>query len=186
MTIPSSLQPSGRARLAVLALLLMIAGFPAAAFGYGSAGLTYDPPLHVALNHDDDAGTPITLPAEFGSEGPDAAVAQDAEPLLGSYGAHSAHSARDNRSAEAAAPAVERCCYTPRGAGAADDWCRASNMGPNRPGTLVPESFDLSVAGQKFSVHPNATKHMAEYATSTGGGSVPISSLAGSVEQAVA
>lgn len=76
--------------------------------------------------------------------------------------------------------------YTPSRTGAADDWWRASNVGPNRPGTLVPESFDLSVAGQKFSVHPNATKHMAEYATSTGGGSVPISSLAGSVEQALA
>lgn len=50
---------------------------------------------------------------------------------------------------------------TPRGTGVADDWWWASNVGPNWPGTLVPESFDLSVAGQKFSVHPNATKHMA-------------------------
>ncbi|MEX2555048.1 MAG: RHS repeat-associated core domain-containing protein [Actinomycetota bacterium] len=68
----------------------------------------------------------------------------------------------------------------------ADDWWGVSNVGRNRAGTLVPESFDLSVAGQKFTVHPNATKHMAEYATSHGGGgSVPISSLAGSVESAV-
>lgn len=67
----------------------------------------------------------------------------------------------------------------------ADDWWRASNVGRNRAGTLVPESFDLSVAGQKFAVHPNATKHMAEYATAHGGGSVPISSLAGSVDTAV-
>lgn len=68
----------------------------------------------------------------------------------------------------------------------ADEWWHASNTGPVRPGTLVPLSFDLSVAGQKFSVHPNATKHMAEYAATTGGGYVPISSLAGSVEAAVA
>jgi hypothetical protein len=67
----------------------------------------------------------------------------------------------------------------------ADDWWQVSNVGPNRAGTRVPESFDLSVAGQKFTVHPNATKHMAEYAKSRGGGSIPISSLAGSVETAV-
>ncbi len=46
-------------------------------------------------------------------------------------------------------------------------------------------SFDLDVAGQKFTVHPNATKHMAEYAISQGGGSVPMSLLAGAVEKAV-
>ena len=68
----------------------------------------------------------------------------------------------------------------------ADDFFQVSGAGANRAGTLVPESFDLSVAGQKFSVHPNATKHMAEYATSTGAGSVPMSSFAGSVETAVA
>jgi RHS repeat-associated protein len=68
----------------------------------------------------------------------------------------------------------------------ADDLFQVSGAGANRAGTLVPESFDLSVAGQKFSVHPNATKHMAEYATSTGAGSVPMSSFAGSVETAVA
>lgn len=67
----------------------------------------------------------------------------------------------------------------------ADEWWRVSNLGRNRAGTLVPESFDLSVAGQTFTVHPNATKHMAEYATSHGGGAIPISSLAGSVETAV-
>jgi hypothetical protein len=58
-------------------------------------------------------------------------------------------------------------------------------VGRNRAGTLVPESFDVSVASQKFTVHPNATKHMAEYATSHGAGSVPMSSLAGSLETAV-
>ncbi len=58
-------------------------------------------------------------------------------------------------------------------------------VGKLRAGTLVPESFDLAVAGQKFAVHPNATKHLAEYATSAGGGRVPISSLAGSVETAL-
>lgn len=73
----------------------------------------------------------------------------------------------------------------PRAIGStADDWWRVSNVGRSRAGTLVPESFDLSVAGQKFAVHPNATKHMAEYATSHGG-SVPFSSFAGSVERAV-
>jgi hypothetical protein len=57
--------------------------------------------------------------------------------------------------------------------------------GANRAGTFVPESFDLSVAGEKFSVVPNATKHMAEYATSTGAGSMPMSSFAGAVKTAV-
>ncbi|MEK7425513.1 MAG: RHS repeat-associated core domain-containing protein [Actinomycetota bacterium] len=69
--------------------------------------------------------------------------------------------------------------------GAEDDFFHVSGAGANRAGTLVPESFDLSVAGQKFSVHPNATEHMAEYATSAGAGSVPMSSFAGSVETAV-
>lgn len=73
----------------------------------------------------------------------------------------------------------------PQTTGLADDWWRVSNVGGNRAGTLVPESFDLSVAGQKFTVHSNATKHMAEYATGRGSGSVPFSSFAGSVERAV-
>lgn len=66
-----------------------------------------------------------------------------------------------------------------------DEFWKLSNVGKNRPGTLVPESFDIATAGQKFSVHPNATKHMAEYARSTGT-APPISSLAGSIETAVA
>ncbi|MBO8171734.1 MAG: hypothetical protein H0Z33_07585, partial [Bacillaceae bacterium] len=31
------------------------------------------------------------------------------------------------------------------------------------PGTNIPKSFELSVGGSKFWVHPNATKHMVEY-----------------------
>ncbi len=61
---------------------------------------------------------------------------------------------------------------------------RLSNVGKNRQDTLVPESFDIFTAGEKFSVHPNATKHMAEYARSTGT-APPISSFAGSIETAV-
>lgn len=64
-------------------------------------------------------------------------------------------------------------------------WFEVSNVGPNRPGTFVPESFDLSVAGETYSVVPNATKHMAEYATSTGAGWMPTSPFAGAVETAV-
>jgi hypothetical protein len=43
----------------------------------------------------------------------------------------------------------------------------------------------LSVAGENFSVVPNATKHLDEYAASTGAGSVPITPMAGAVETAV-
>ena len=50
--------------------------------------------------------------------------------------------------------------------GALDDFFDVTTTGGNRAGTLVPESFDIAVSGQRFSVHPNATKHMAEYATS--------------------
>lgn len=50
----------------------------------------------------------------------------------------------------------------------------------------MPESFDLAVGGQKFYVHPNATKHMTEYASSHQLSNVPTSSLAGSVESALA
>jgi RHS repeat-associated protein len=52
------------------------------------------------------------------------------------------------------------------------------------PGTSVPQSFDLSVGGETYTVVPNATEHMAEYATSTGSGTFPISSLASAVEEA--
>jgi RHS repeat-associated protein len=64
-------------------------------------------------------------------------------------------------------------------------WFQLIKAGASRAGTFVPESFDLSVAGERFSVVPNATKHMAEYATSTGAASMPISSFAGAVESAV-
>lgn len=70
-------------------------------------------------------------------------------------------------------------------AGTEGAWFEVSNVGTNRAGTLVPESFDLSVAGKTYSVVPNATKHMAEYATSTGAGSMPMSTFAGAVETAV-
>lgn len=70
------------------------------------------------------------------------------------------------------------------GGSSLDEFWKLSNVGKSRAGTTVPESFDIATAGQKFSVHPNATKHMAEYARSTGV-APPISSLAGSVETAV-
>lgn len=35
-------------------------------------------------------------------------------------------------------------------------------------GTSIPKSFELAVDGDKFWVHPNATKHMAEYLTRNG------------------
>ena len=46
-------------------------------------------------------------------------------------------------------------------------------------------TWTLSGRWVEFSVVPNATKHMAEYATSAGAGSMPVSSFAGSVETAV-
>lgn len=70
-----------------------------------------------------------------------------------------------------------------------DEFWSVSNVGPNRAGTLVPESFDIAVAGEKFTVVPNATKHMAEYASSHAStlteANVPMSSFAGSLETAV-
>jgi len=70
------------------------------------------------------------------------------------------------------------------GGSSLDEFWKLSNVGKSRAGTTVPESFDIATAGQKFSVHPNATKHMAEYARSTGA-APPVSSLAGSIETAV-
>jgi hypothetical protein len=67
--------------------------------------------------------------------------------------------------------------------GNGDDWWRISNVTRSRPGTLVPERFDIKVAGRSCSVHPNATKHMEEYARRTGF-PPPISSFAGSIERA--
>jgi len=49
----------------------------------------------------------------------------------------------------------------------------------------VPESFDLDVAGSSYRVHPNATKHLAEYARKhSSSGEFPTSPIAGAVEQA--
>lgn len=90
------------------------------------------------------------------------------------------------------------------GGGNSGPWWEVSNEGPNRQGSRVPESFDLRVNETNYYVHPNATKHMEEYARwsrqetgiadnvqnrtqrhGTGGnGEVPISTLAGAVEQA--
>lgn len=81
-----------------------------------------------------------------------------------------------------------KLAWLARGGEAAEDsgaWFQVTKAGANRAGTYVPESFDLSVAGENFSVVPNATKHMGEYATSTGAGSMPVSSFAGAVETAV-
>lgn len=67
----------------------------------------------------------------------------------------------------------------------ADEFFEVTATGANRAGTFIPESFNLTVADHTFFVNANATKHMAEYATSTGASSIPTSSLAGSVETAV-
>jgi hypothetical protein len=40
---------------------------------------------------------------------------------------------------------------------------RMSNLGEVIPGTTIPKYFNIEVAGGSFHVHPNATKHMAEY-----------------------
>jgi hypothetical protein len=114
------------------------------------------------------------------ASGPNSEPRSATIPVVAAHG-HDAPSQLARASASVAA-----YLSAPRAIGStADDWWRVSKVGRSRAGTLLPESFDLSVAGQKFTVHPNATKHMAEYATSHGGGSVPISSLAGSVESAV-
>jgi RHS repeat-associated protein len=80
---------------------------------------------------------------------------------------------------------AEQVLSTGSAAEAGSGWFGVTNATANRAGTLVPRSFDLSVAGQDFAVLPNATKHIAEYATSTGAGSMPFSSLAGALETAV-
>lgn len=67
-----------------------------------------------------------------------------------------------------------------------DFFWKAYNFGPNRAGTLIPESFTLEVGGTAWRVVPNATKHMAEYARSTGSSWFPISPFAGAVESASA
>jgi RHS repeat-associated protein len=58
----------------------------------------------------------------------------------------------------------------------------------NEEGTRVqgiPRSFDLKLAGETFHVHPNATKHLAEYVYSHGSVQMPFSSFAGAVDDAV-
>ena len=47
-------------------------------------------------------------------------------------------------------------------------WDDVTTTGANYPGTVVPKSFPLRLAdGTEVWVHPNATKHMAEAATSS-------------------
>jgi len=86
-----------------------------------------------------------------------------------------------------------------RGAEGKGHWWEASEFGPDYPGTTVPQSFKLKVAGREYVIKGaldpvrgprGGTKHMAEYAskygtTRTRAGQVdfPISSLAGALEQ---
>ncbi len=63
---------------------------------------------------------------------------------------------------------------------------------PVRAGTAIPKSFEVATAGKRFWVHPNATKHMAEFITRNGPSTgMPInsqtmlSSFQASVESAV-
>jgi hypothetical protein len=39
---------------------------------------------------------------------------------------------------------------------------------PVRAGTAIPKSFEVAAGGGRFWVHPNATKHMAEFITRNG------------------
>jgi hypothetical protein len=65
-----------------------------------------------------------------------------------------------------------------------------TNATAPRPGTLIPRSFNLRVGGEQYYVHPNATKHMAEYALgrmasgTTANPDIPISTLAGALQNA--
>ncbi|WP_078557062.1 DNRLRE domain-containing protein [Bacillus alkalicellulosilyticus] len=45
-------------------------------------------------------------------------------------------------------------------------WRHIKSTGPLNHGTNIPKSFELSMGKSKFWVHPNATKHMAEYSRS--------------------
>jgi hypothetical protein len=69
--------------------------------------------------------------------------------------------------------------------GIGEQWWSVSGVGPFRDGTLIPESFTLNVGEETFEVVPNATRHMAEYAISSGAGGFPFSSLASAVETAM-
>ncbi len=42
-------------------------------------------------------------------------------------------------------------------------WGAIKATQPNRAGTMIPRSFEIGVDAARFWVHPNATKHMAEY-----------------------
>ena len=68
-------------------------------------------------------------------------------------------------------------------------WWRLSEAGPVRRGTSIPRTFTLTVRGQSFRIKPNATKHLAERASTAGlrhhQVEFPYSSLAGSLEQTV-
>jgi hypothetical protein len=65
-----------------------------------------------------------------------------------------------------------------------------TNAAAPRAGTLIPESFDLQVGSSDYFVHPNATKHMAEYVMNrmalgrTANPDFPITSLAGALDSA--
>jgi hypothetical protein len=69
-------------------------------------------------------------------------------------------------------------------------WDSIKSTQPVNPSTTIPKSFELSVGKSKYWVHPNATKHMAEYSTKTlsHGNKMTdqtlLSSFKGAVEQA--
>jgi hypothetical protein len=46
-------------------------------------------------------------------------------------------------------------------------WDSIRSTQPVNPNTTIPKSFELSVGKSKYWVHPNATKHLAEYSTKT-------------------
>lgn len=45
-------------------------------------------------------------------------------------------------------------------------WNRLGNKGPNWTGSNIPKHFEVTAAGEKFFVNPNATKHINEYVSS--------------------
>ncbi len=83
---------------------------------------------------------------------------------------------------------LPRAAQAVEGAAAKASQWSASNFGPDRPGTSVPETFDLQVGNNTYQVVANATKHMAEYAGSVlargDSGQFPINPLADAVAEA--
>jgi hypothetical protein len=47
---------------------------------------------------------------------------------------------------------------------------KVSNEGEFRPGSRIPQKFDIEVGSQTYHVHPNATKHLGEYVRGYGPG----------------